>query len=435
MLCCRVILLMGHLLIYILLTSYLLEKSRVVSQGDGEGSFHIFYQLLNGCDHYPQLAQLTQLDKNTRYAYLNDCNETDNFVSSAGTHDLFDELMAGLEVIGVSEGHRSDIFRVLAVILRLGNISFTESADEQAEIVNNDDLESVCTLAGLSHSEISRNFTSRQFGVRSIITCNLTLAQATDARNAFTKAMYSFLFDWLVDALNKCLKCKESTNPNVFIAVLDIFGFEAFKENSFEQLLINYCNEKLLTHFNSFVFVMEQEEYSREGIHFDICEYKDNSATIALFEKVPKGLISLMDEEIVIPKGSDEKLLEKIFSNHMKKDLLSRAMARKEKSSQTKFVLNHFAGEVAYDITGFLEKNKDAVPPSFIEIGAASSEPFISALFNVRQCSLIKFTIACVLPVISVLILIRLMLRVLRAELPMDVRIIVQLHPRGKVRK
>jgi myosin V len=196
--------------------------------------------------------------------------------------------------------------------------------------------------------------------------------------------MYSFLFDWLVDALNHSLACKDAVKSNVFIAVLDIFGFEAFQENSFEQLLINYCNEKLLAHFNRYIFVMEQEEYQREDISFDFCDFKDNSATIGMLEKSPTGLLALMDEEIQIPKGSDEKLLEKIFSNHIKKDLLTRAMARKEKHSQVKFVVTHFAGEVAYDIRGFLEKNKDTLPASFMEIGATSTNPFIAELFKVK---------------------------------------------------
>lgn len=168
-----------------------------------------------------------------------------------------------------------------------------------------------------------------------------------------------------------------------FIAVLDIFGFEAFEENSFEQLLINYCNEKLLAHFNTYVFVMEQEEYKREGIQFDACDFKDNAATIALLERTPSGLLALMDEELQIPKGSDEKLLDKIFNKHMKKNFLMRAMARKQKHSHAKFVVTHFAGEVAYDIRGFMEKNKDALPPSFVDIGAASTVPFIADLFQV----------------------------------------------------
>ena len=197
--------------------------------------------------------------------------------------------------------------------------------------------------------------------------------------------MYSHLFDWLVEMLNKSLSCKDVPKSNAYIALLDIFGFEAFEENSFEQLLINYCNEKLLSHFNSFVFDMEQEEYKLEGISVEFCSYKDNSATIALLEKVPGGLIALMDEEIQLPKGSDQKLLEKIFNKHTKKDLLSRAMARKEKCSQAKFVITHFAGEVAYDVRGFLEKNKDALPSCFTEIGAASTNAFVSKLFTVRH--------------------------------------------------
>lgn len=210
--------------------------------------------------------------------------------------------------------------------------------------------------------------------------------QAVDARNAFTKAMYSFLFDWLVEALNNSLGRRDGSaqTSGAFIAVLDIFGFEAFEENSFEQLLINYCNEKLLAHFNSYIFVMEQEEYKREGISVQVCDFRDNSETIAMLEKVPSGLLSLLDEEIQIPKGSDEKLLDKIISKHSKKDLLSRAMARKEKHSHAKFVVTHFAGEVAYDIRGFLEKNKDALPATFIDIGASSSVPFIAELFKVR---------------------------------------------------
>ena len=187
-----------------------------------------------------------------------------------------------------------------------------------------------------------------------------------------------------MSALNKSLAVKDKqVNTNVFIALLDIFGFEAFELNSFEQFLINYCNEKLLQHFNKFVFVMEQDEYAKEGIQCDKVTYKDNQATIDLLEKVPTGLIAMMDEEIQLPKGSDEKLLDKIIDKHTKKDLLTRAMARKEKNSHAKFVVHHFAGQVAYDIRGFLDKNKDALSPSFVEIGGSSSHPFICELFQV----------------------------------------------------
>lgn len=158
----------------------MLEKSRVVSQQQGEGNFHVFYQLLCGCDHNAALGAAVQLNVKADYSYLSDGEEKMSFVSSPAVRDLFDELVVGLEGVGVSEEKRVDIFRVVATVLRMGNITFTEDENERCSIDNMEELECVCALAGLSLSEVSRFFITRQFGVRSIITCHLTLAQVRE---------------------------------------------------------------------------------------------------------------------------------------------------------------------------------------------------------------------------------------------------------------
>ena len=149
----------------------------MVSQQAGEGTFHVFYQLLTGCYCNPSLANTLQLDLNTEYTYLSDTQEKNTFVNSPVVNDLFDELVKGLAVVGVTEAQQQDIFRVVATVLRLGNITFTEGADESCSIDDMAVLESVCALAGLAVSEVARFFVTRQFGVRSIITCHLTLWQ------------------------------------------------------------------------------------------------------------------------------------------------------------------------------------------------------------------------------------------------------------------
>jgi myosin heavy subunit len=293
----------------------------------------------------------------------------------------------------------------VACVLRLGNIEFNtaDTLDQRALIENVPELGRICDMLGLKQSEMKRCLVSRNFGVRSIVTCFFSVQQAKETRDAFSKALYSYLFNWLIKMINRTLATgnKNGTATNQFIALLDIFGFENFETNSYEQLLINYCNEKLQFHFNSHIFVMEQEAYVLQGIDIGYVNFKDNSPTLSAIETKVTGLLAMIDEEINIPKGSDMSLLNKILSTHDKSGCVGRAKpSSKSKTGQRSrehlpkaisiFAIHHYAGDVSYDVNGFLEKNKDALSTDLMYIGKNSTVPFIAELFKDYEASIAK---------------------------------------------
>ncbi|XP_009783184.1 myosin-1-like [Nicotiana sylvestris] len=338
--------------------TFLLEKSRVVQCSEGERSYHIFYQLCAGAPG--ALKEKLNLKDVSEYNYL----RQSNCYSISGVDDAeqFRIVTEALDVVHISKEDQESVFSMLAAVLWLGNISFTSVDNENhAEPVVDEGLTTVSTLIGCGVEELKLALSSRKMRVRNDdIVQKLTLSQATDTRDALAKSIYSCLFDWLVEQINKSLAVgKRRTGRS--ISILDIYGFESFERNSFEQFCINYANERLQQHFNRHLFKLEQEEYIQDGIDWTKVDFDDNQDCLNLFEKKPLGLLSLLDEESTFPNGTDMS-----FANKLKQHLNSNLCFRGERGKA--FTVCHYAGEVTYDTTGFLEKNRDLLHSNSIQL-------------------------------------------------------------------
>ncbi|KAK4479695.1 hypothetical protein RD792_015225 [Penstemon davidsonii] len=284
------------------------------------------------------------------------------FISSVP--ELQHSLEEALDIVHVKKEDQESVFAMLAAVLWLGNVSFTVvDSENHVEPVVDEGLTNVATLIGCNIEELKLALSSRKMRVgkrNDTIIQKLTLAQAIDTRDALAKSIYSCLFDWLVEQINKSLAVgKRRTGRS--ISILDIYGFESFERNSFEQFCINYANERLQQHFNRHLFKLEQEEYIQDGIDWAKVDFEDNQACLNLFEKKPLGLQSLLDEESTFPNGTDLS-----FANKLKQHLSSNPCFRGERGKA--FTVCHYAGEVSYDTTGFLEKNRDLLHMDSIQL-------------------------------------------------------------------
>ncbi|XP_055962017.1 myosin-1-like isoform X2 [Mercurialis annua] len=329
--------------------TFLLEKSRVVQCMEGERSYHIFYQLCAGAS--PTLREKINLMSASEYKYL----RQSNCYSINGVNDAeqFGIVKEALDTVHVSKEDQESVFAMLAAVLWLGNISFTIVDNENhVEPLTDEGLTTVAKLIGCDVGALKLALSTRKMRVgNDNIIQKLTLSQAIDSRDALAKSIYACLFDWLVEQINKSLAVgKRRTGRS--ISILDIYGFESFKRNSFEQFCINYANERLQQHFNRHLFKLEQEEYIQDGIDWAKVDFEDNQDCLNLFEKKPVGLLSLLDEESTFPNGTDLT-----FANKLKQHVHSNSCFRGERGKA--FTVCHYAGEVTYDTTGFLEKNRD----------------------------------------------------------------------------
>ncbi|KAK9691440.1 hypothetical protein RND81_09G196800 [Saponaria officinalis] len=345
--------------------TFLLEKSRVVQCAQGERSYHIFYQLCAGAS--ASLREKLNLRSIEEYKYLKQSNcYTIPCVDDA---EQFRNVMEALDVVHVTKDDQENAFAMIAAVLWLGNVSFTViDNDNHVEPVVDEALLSVAKLLGCEVEELQLALSTRKMKVRKDdIVQKLTLSQAIDTRDALAKSVYSCLFDWLVEKINKSLGVgKRRTGRS--ISILDIYGFESFDKNSFEQFCINYANERLQQHFNRHLFKLEQEEYIQDGIDWTKVDFEDNQACLNLFEKKPLGLLSLLDEESTFPNGTDLT-----FANKLKQHLKSKPCFRGEREKA--FSVFHYAGEVTYDTTGFLEKNKDLMHLDSIKLLSSCTSP------------------------------------------------------------
>ncbi|KAL5127223.1 Myosin-14 [Glycine soja] len=353
--------------------TYLLERSRVVQLTDPERNYHCFYQLC-ACERD---AEKYKLGHPSHFHYLNQSKvyELDG-VSNA---EEYLKTRRAMDIVGISYEDQEAIFRVLAAILHLGNIEFSPGKEHDSSVIKDEksrfhmqmaaDL-FICDVDLLLATLCTRSIQTREGSIVKALDCNAAIA----GRDALAKTVYARLFDWLVAKINRSVG--QDINSKIQIGVLDIYGFECFKDNSFEQFCINFANEKLQQHFNEHVFKMEQEEYGKEEINWSYIEFVDNQDVLDLIEKKPIGIIALLDEACMFPKSTHETFSTKLFQHFRSHPRLG-----KEKFSQTDFTISHYAGKVTYHTDTFLDKNRDYVVVEHCNLLSSSKCPFVSGLF------------------------------------------------------
>ncbi|PPD91802.1 hypothetical protein GOBAR_DD11268 [Gossypium barbadense] len=354
--------------------TYLLERSRVCQVSDPERNYHCFYML---CSARKEDVEKYKLGNPRTFHYLNqsNCIELDALNDS----EEYIATRRAMDVVGISEEEQDAIFRVVAAILHLGNVEFSKGQETDASEPKNDKsrfhLKTAAELFMCDEKSLEESLCKRVFVTRDeTITKALDPNAAALSRDALAKIVYSKLFDWLVEKINVAIgQDKES---KFLIGVLDIYGFESFKTNSFEQFCINLTNEKLQQHFNQHVFKMEQEEYEREAIDWSYIEFVDNQDILDLIEKKPGGIIALLDEACMFPRSTHETFAQKLYQTFKDHKRFS-----KPKLSRTDFTIYHYAGDVTYQTELFLDKNKDYVVPEHQALLAASKCSFVSSLF------------------------------------------------------
>ncbi|KAK9481064.1 P-loop containing nucleoside triphosphate hydrolase protein [Lipomyces japonicus] len=357
--------------------TYLLERSRLVFQPPTERNYHIFYQLCAGATEEEREALgLLAVEE---FNYLNQGGEP--VIVNVNDREEFLSTKKALTTIGISDDTQSGIFEVLAGLLHLGNVVITAGRNDANLASNEPSLERACKLLGIDPVMFAKWTTKKQITTRSEkIVSNLNFKQATVVRDSVSKYIYSALFDWLVSITNNSLASPEvERSATQFIGVLDIYGFEYFKKNSFEQFCINYANEKLQQEFNQHVFKLEQEEYVREDINWSFIEFSDNQPCISLIE-AKIGILSLLDEESRLPSGSDDSLVNKLYANFDVEK--HKKFFKKPRFGKTAFTINHYAMEVTYDSDGFIEKNRDTVPDEHLEVLLASKNKFLTEILQ-----------------------------------------------------
>ena len=366
------------------ITNYLLEKPRVVHQTPGERNFHIFYQLTEGAPS--SLRRELNIERADHYRILAESGATK--VKGIDDREWFEEMDEAMESVGIDRNIKMHIFGLVSAVMWLGNIMFTmgkAKGQDKGKVSTKEPVENAARLLEVSPKELAKALTTRtrSSGRESVTSPITSVEECEKVRDALAKALYARMFQGLVDLINVTIHVEKS---ELNLGVLDIYGFEIFEHNSFEQLCINYCNEKLQQYFIELTLKAEQEEYRKEGIAWKDVKYFNNKIVCDLIEaKRPAGVIAYLDEECIVPRGSDDTYIRKMNQN-LTRHPHYESMETRTDNAPTEFLIHHYAGDVTYSVEGMLDKNKDQLYRDLLVLaGSKSQSEFIRAMFPEGQ--------------------------------------------------
>jgi len=357
------------------ITNYLLEKSRLISQTKGERNFHIFYQLCNAPE-----KDKWKLGAPEKFNYLNKsgCFTADGIDDKS----WFTATKKAMDIVGIQKNQQEEIFSMLAGILHLGQVNFKAGPKDTSVVEDKAQLNLAASLLKVRPEMLEKALSYRTISSGSARVSTIQVPQnvggALYSRDALAKGIYSRLFDWLVARVNEMIEVRGQKGK--LIGILDIYGFEIFELNSFEQLMINYCNETLHQIFINLTLKAEQEEYVREGIKWENINYVNNKPCVELIEG-KMGILSLLDEECLFPEGTDKSFLTKMQKNLSSHPNLLKQGVGKE-ANEPKFSISHYAGAVTYDINNFLDKNRDTLFNDLIQVCLSSDSQVMRTMFQ-----------------------------------------------------
>ncbi|KPU73401.1 uncharacterized protein Dana_GF15360, isoform S [Drosophila ananassae] len=358
--------------------TYLLEKARVISQQSLERSYHIFYQIMSGS--VAGVKDMCFLSDNI-YDYYN-VSQGKVTVPNMDDGEEFQLADQAFDILGFTKQEKEDVYRITAAVMHMGGMKFKQRGrEEQAEQDGEEEGGRVSKLFGCDTAELYKNLLKPRIKVgNEFVTQGRNVQQVTNSIGALCKGVFDRLFKWLVKKCNETLDTQQKRQH--FIGVLDIAGFEIFDYNGFEQLCINFTNEKLQQFFNHHMFVLEQEEYQREGIEWTFIDFgMDLQLCIDLIEK-PMGILSILEEESMFPKATDQTFSEKLTNTHLGKSApFQKPKPPKPGQQAAHFAIGHYAGVVAYNITGWLEKNKDPLNDTVVDQFKKSQNKLLIEIF------------------------------------------------------